>query len=178
MSGERRGGRETSHPGEQVFHYDREERLAGREQPTRVTGGIFRRNRGLLIVMLDIVIVLLMFVLYLFLFRESPDSVTIGPYRAEGTAFEFESSVYVTVTISVADAGEAGPAPAGEETLVVAGFPDGARVTDVVPTRTEFPTTLRHVLEGEASEYEPGAFVVVVIYAAGEESALEIAVSE
>ena len=173
MSAYRRGNRETSEPGQAGFHYNREERLGEREQRTAPEGGIFRRNRGLLIILLDIVIVLIMFMLYLFFLRPDPGILRIDRYQVQANAFRFAQSVYATIEISLSremaspgappagDGSGPGPlgqtssgAPEGADTLVRVGFPDGTRVTDVLPSGSEFPTTIRHVMEADA--LDPG----------------------
>ena len=191
MSASRQGGSETSGSGDHFYHYNRDERLAGQPVRDQPSGSIFRRNRSLLIIMLDIVIVLLMFVLYLFFFRDDPDTVQLAGYRIEGNAFLFDESLYVTVRVdrstdSDAPAGqrpaEQRPAeqpPAGARTLLTVRFPDQTEVTDALPVRAGYPTTVRHVLDAEqADRYEPGDTVAVDVDAGGQTTTVEIPVRE
>lgn len=149
MSAARRSGDETREPDRFVRHYDREERLALKHDREPERGGLFARNRSLLIILLDIVLVLVMFVLYLLFLR--PDTVVtqIDGFTLGGSAFVFDTEIYLTVTI-----GRSGDAPLldGAETLVRIAFPDGADVTDTLPTDPEYPTIVRHVLSAENAE--------------------------
>lgn len=132
--------------GDLHFHSSREERLAGREQPEKVNGGVFAGNRSLLIIMLDVLLVLLMFVIYLLFF--GPEAgVRVEGFRIEGSGFAFGEDLYLTVTI---EAAEAIPAASGEATLVRVEFADGTSVTDVLPTDPDFPVSVRHVFPAGA----------------------------
>lgn len=166
MAARQGGDRETHDPGQAGFHYSREERLAERgERPTE-QGGIFVRNRGLLFVLLDIVIVLIMFLLYLFFLRPDPGTVEVGGYRVQGHAFRFDDAIYATVEIWLLENSEpdASSAPAsGNETLVELRFPDGEKVTDVLPSRADFPTTIRHVIETGVEPDEEDVSVEVLL---------------
>ena len=143
----RRSDRETRDPGRAGFHYSREERLGyesdgGGEEPR----GIFRRNRSLAITLIDVLVVLLMFGLYLLFFRPEPGVESLGGYRFEGNAFRFDGDLYVTLTATRADDA---PAAVGEASLLRVEFPGGEVVTDVLPTDPDFPTVVRHVAEAD-----------------------------
>jgi len=159
--------------GEYRFYSSREERLAGREEPVRETGSVFRRNRSLLIILLDIVIVLLMFVLYL-LFFQPETGVQVGQYSIEGTGFFFDDELYLTVTIELDPDREAA---SGEASLVEAEFPDGVVLTDVLPSSSEFETVVRHVVPAEEAGTEAGDDVVVDLRLLGQDAAVPISVS-
>jgi len=144
MSDRNRADRPGAQSGEYRFYSSREERLAGREEPVRETGSVFRRNRSLLIILLDIVIVLLMFMLYL-LFVQPEAGVQVDGFTIEGAGFLFDDDLYLTVTIEIEPGREADP---GGESLVEVVFPDGSILTDVLPSSPDHPTVVRHVLAG------------------------------
>lgn len=156
MSDRNRGDRSEGRPEGYQFYSSREERLAGREEPVRETGSVFRRNRSLFIILLDIVIVLLMFMLYL-LFFQPETGVQIGTYTIEGTGFSFDDSLYLTVTIEIEPEREA---VSGGESLVEVEFPDGVILTDVLPSSPEFATVVRHVVPEADVETESGDVVI------------------
>ncbi|MFW5737511.1 MAG: hypothetical protein ACOCYX_01250 [Spirochaetota bacterium] len=193
MSGrnrERRGERapETSDPSQYVFHYDRVERLGDRADRERPTGGIFKRNKSLLIVLLDIVLVMMMFLLYILFLRPEPGVVQAEGYLLDGEAFAFDEEVFVTVRIepsaredravpggSGTGSDEGAEPPEGEASLVRLRFPDGTAVTDALPTDAEYPTVIRHVFGGEAAdETSESEEVVVHVVLRGAEHELRI----
>jgi hypothetical protein len=133
--------------GQVHYHYSREERLAGRAEPKEESGSIFRRNRSLVIILLDVSLVLLMFLLYLFIFRPQLDLVEIGPFQVTGTAFSFDDGIYITVTTTLTD-GDREPRTGGAS-LVTVQWPDGSTVTDALPVDPEYPTVTRAVMPTE-----------------------------
>ncbi|MCK4516054.1 MAG: hypothetical protein KAU31_12395 [Spirochaetaceae bacterium] len=114
------------------FHYDRAERLGGaeNEKPSEAKG-LFQRNRSLAIILLDVIIIVIMFLLFQFIFTPGRSWTRVGDYRAELTAFRFESEVYATVEISRVRAGE--EQPTGPDSLVVIRFAGREDVLDVLP---------------------------------------------
>lgn len=168
------GARETHEPGQHIFHYSREERLQGREQTRPGEGGIFKRNRSLLIILLDILLVLLMFLLYVLFLRGDAGTVRFNGYRADGSAFIFDEQLFVTVTV---ERTQEDPVTAGEESLLRLRFADGTEMSDVLPTDPEFSTVIRHVITGpaRASAASDGA-VRVVLVVRGDEHELSIPV--
>lgn len=137
-----KSGRETRDPGSYHFHYDREERLAGREEPDEKPRGILRGNRSLTLIVLDVIFVLIVFALYFFFFSPEPGVARIDGYRVAGNAFVFDGELYVTVTIEADEPRTL----EGDESLVRVVFPDGERVTDVLPARPGFPTVVRRIV--------------------------------
>lgn len=131
-------------PSGAAYHYSREERLAGRPEREEVSGNIFQRNRSLAIILLDVSVVLLMFLLYLFLFRPTPERAILDAYEVTASAFRFDDEIYITVTTMVVD--EERPPVVGEETLITIDWPDGSSTTDALPVSPEFPTVTRHVI--------------------------------
>ncbi len=173
MSDRNRGDRSEGRPEGYQFYSSREERLAGREEPVRETGSIFRRNRSLLIILLDIVIVLLMFVLYL-LFFQPETGVQVGPYTIEGTGFSFDDERYLTVTIEIEPEREGF---SGGDTLVEVEFPDGVILTDVLPSSPDFATVVRHVLPNADGETESGDEVVIDVRLLGQRVEVPVTIS-
>lgn len=145
------------------FHYDRGERegLGGRR--TEESGGrAFRHNRGLLITLLDLIVILIMFVLYVVLVLPALGNQEIAGFRFSGRAFEYDGEVFVTVEITRTDRSTSDSAPPrGAESLVEVVFPDGATVTDVLPSPGS-SVRVRHVLP------EPVEEVPVKVTALGE----------
>ncbi|MBU8914113.1 MAG: hypothetical protein KOO61_08835 [Spirochaetales bacterium] len=115
------------------FHYDRAERLAGKGgEKSPEPKGLFRRNRSLAIILLDVIIIVIIFLLFQFIFTPGKSWTRVGDYRVDLTAFRFESEVYATVTISRTRAGE-DEQVAGSDSLVVIRFAGREEVLDILP---------------------------------------------
>lgn len=181
----RKRGAETSGRGDLGFHYDREERMGDRGEREPSRGGIFQRNRSLAITLLDLLLVLIIFALYMVFFRPGANDALarFDGYTVDGSAFVFETDVYVTVTVELSDDGvvrddgvdrEDRVVQGGGETLVRLEFPDGTGVTDVLPSDPDFPTTIRHVFSVDALGRGDRESVPAVIETLGRESTLEI----
>lgn len=114
------------------FHYDRAERLAGKggEKPPEPKG-LFRRNRSLAIILLDLIIILIIFLLFQFIFTPGRSWARVGDYRVELSAFRFESEIYATVEISRVRTGD--EQVAGSDSLVVIRFAGREDVLDILP---------------------------------------------
>ncbi|MFW5742127.1 MAG: hypothetical protein ACOCW3_02790 [Spirochaetota bacterium] len=173
----RRRAPETSDRGDPGFHYDREERLGERGQREPEQGGIFGRNRSLAITLLDLLLVLIIFTVYMVFFRPGASDALgqLDGYAIDATAFVFEADVYVTVTVGLADEVSA---PEGGDSLVSLGFPDGTVTTDVLPSDEGFPTTVRHVFPADELGRGDPEIVAVVIEARGRERTLEIPIAD
>lgn len=83
------------------FHYNREERLerGGRASASKRKGGIFRRNRALTIVLLDILILLIVFGIWWGFLRTPTDTLSLGDYLFELSAGADDGSTYATLTV-------------------------------------------------------------------------------
>lgn len=141
------GRSDETRDGAGVFHTNREP--AEREHgSSKRRGGVFRGNRSLTITLLDIALVLLMFLIYMFFLApdDEPARVEVGGYLLGASGFVFEGNVYATVVVQAAD--ESSPRE-GADSLVRVTYPDGTTITDVLPSRSDFPTTIRHTF-GEA----------------------------
>ena len=148
MSADRRPGNETRAPGQFVLHYDREERLSRKQRKAPESGGFFTRNRSLLIVLFDIVLVLVMFGLYLLFFRSAPTSTEMDGFIVDGNAFVFDSEVYLTISITRGSNATLNPQ---DDMLVELSFPGGTAVIDALPIDPDHPATIRHVVAGESA---------------------------
>ena len=168
---------ETSGRGDLGFHYDRDERRGDRGEREPARGGIFQRNRSLAITLLDLLLVLIIFGLYMVFFRPGASDALarIDGYTVEGSAFVFEDEVYATVTVGLDEGGEVRE---GEQTLVTLRFPDGTSSTDVLPSDPGFPTTVRHVFPVDALGRGEPESVPVKVEALGRESAVEIPIAD
>jgi len=122
---ETRGGTELG------FHYSREERLAagGREKQPEPKG-LFKRNRSLAIILLDVVVIVIMFLLFQFVFNPGRSWRRVEDYRVDLTTFRFEDEIYATVDIERVRGGDA---PTGSESLVVVRYPGMDDILDVLP---------------------------------------------
>lgn len=88
------------------FHYKREDRLKGASEEVRSLadenrprGNVFRRNRGLVIVLLDIIIILILFGIYYFFLRPSAGSKTVAGFDFELEAVYFDNDILLAVSI-------------------------------------------------------------------------------
>lgn len=103
--------RQPRNDGELHFHYNRDERLelADRRPKFVTKGSIFRRNRGLTIVLLDILLLLIVFGVWWGFLRTPEDSIVLDGYRFELSALGRGEATLVTLTIT--NRGDAVDAP-------------------------------------------------------------------
>jgi hypothetical protein len=148
MSAHRRPGEETREPGHYVYHYSREERLSRKPQEAPEADGFIKRNRSLLIVLLDIVLILVVFVLYLLFFHTAPTSTEMDGFIVDGNAFVFDGDIYLT--LSITRGGNAVLVPQ-DDMLVEVSFPGGRTLVDALPIDPDYPATIRHVVTGESA---------------------------
>ena len=106
----KQGDFETSGTDEYHYHYNREERLAksprlkdcyseeGRGKG--FFGGLFRRNRSLLFLLADIILLVLVFVIYMFLTSTGEDRWRRGKYTFLLTAFAYENKAFISLKIT------------------------------------------------------------------------------
>jgi hypothetical protein len=109
-----RGDFETSGSGEYQYHYNREERLAksprlrdcySEEGKSRgFFGGIFRRNRGLMFLLADVILLVLVFVIYMFLTSTGDDRWRKNGYTFLLTAFAYEDKAFISLKITRGEA--------------------------------------------------------------------------
>ncbi len=83
------------------YHYNRDERNALKHQPAResTSGNIFKRNRSLAIVVIDVGILLLIFGIWWAFLRTPTDSTTVQDYRFELTGGVSDNETYAVLTV-------------------------------------------------------------------------------
>jgi hypothetical protein len=151
-------GHESSRP---VFHYNREEREATRQRIWEPPiGGFFRRNRGLTLTIIDLVIVLMLFVIVMFVVVPLQSRGRIDGYRLTGEVVHFDDELLVLLTVADT-AGESRDAIPADNvvTLVVA----GSEALDLVPEQGGSRTIrLRIPIEDAVSELNRSDLPVTV----------------
>jgi hypothetical protein len=147
------------------FHYDRAERIAvgGDEKPPEPKG-LFRRNRSLAIILLDVIVIVIMLLLFQFVFTPGRSWSRVGDYRVDLAAFTFETEVYATVEISRIREGQ--QMPTGSESLVVIRFDGREDLLDVLPMEIDGRITATAIYP--AAELQDGAPVRVELDLLGE----------
>lgn len=153
------------------FHYDRDERLAqtGGPKPAEPKG-LFRRNRSLAIILLDVLLILLIYVLFQFVFTPGRSSARVQDYDLELSAFRFEGELYVTVEITKSRDRET--IPNGEDLLVTVNVPGVDPVLDVLPIIQSQSIRVTAVTKSETTE------VVVDVSLLGESVSLHAKAAE
>lgn len=91
-----------SDDGELRFHYSRSDRLelGGSDREETRRGGVFRRNRSLTIVLIDIMIIIVIYVLFAFVFNAQPRNESYAGYDFSLRAVAFANEVLCTLTVS------------------------------------------------------------------------------
>lgn len=117
-------GPETRDPGAYTYHYNRTERLSrggtDRDRRDEQQGGIFKKNRSLAIVVIDLLVILLIYGLYQLFFAPASHIGEIAGHEVTLRAFSFDEEIYVTLRASGAEGALESPLTvvfaAGEET--------------------------------------------------------------
>jgi hypothetical protein len=113
--------KETEYPGQLHFHYNRDERQAvlSPEVVERYARkrGIFRGNRPLVILFLDVLFVLILYFIISPILHRYAAATDLNGYELRLRAFLFENATYVSVQIEAEEA-----AAAGEQNLVTIRF--------------------------------------------------------
>ncbi|SIQ06050.1 hypothetical protein SAMN05920897_10368 [Alkalispirochaeta americana] len=157
------------------FHSRRTEMEACRSrrwQPPQ--GSFFRRNRGLAIALIDVVVVMILFFIYLFFLRPLAGQVRLGEYRLSGETYLLAEEILVVVTIRNSSGSRSGsddPEPRARE-LEAGGFQEpqpvvtvsssGQRISDLAP-RAGQERSIPLRLAREDLEDEESLEVLVVI---------------
>jgi hypothetical protein len=145
---------ETRDSSQHHFHYNREERLAGRLTPERPRPkGIFKRNRSLTIILLDIIVIVIMFLLFQFIFTPGRGRERVGDFRVELSAFRFDGQVYATVEITRTR--EAERPVTGGDSLVTIQFEGDDEVLDTLPSSAGDRITATSILPDDGSDDGP-----------------------
>jgi hypothetical protein len=116
------------------FRYDREERLARRTAPRTAPAGSFLRSRTHRLLLMNVALLAALGFVGLRLLSGPGDQARIGPFAARLEAMQYDSTVYVTLSLRyVGRAGTAFPAqrftarftlePGGEEVQKTASLP-------------------------------------------------------
>jgi hypothetical protein len=105
MKDKRLGGEKESHSeGDLHFHYDRDERLQFASSDVRNRGkgpkGIFRNNRGLLILFIDILLIVMIGILFSVFGSIFGSSKSYGGYELKIEGFEYNEEVYARLKVT------------------------------------------------------------------------------
>jgi len=146
---------ESRDPGGYVYHYNREERISG--LPTdiqqrlagKLPGGIFKRNRSLTIILIDLAVIALVWFVFLPLIR-TPASGIMGGYRFSLDSFSYEGRALISLkTTPVGNTTKTPPvytavfsAPSGRDSVEMQGSFTGAPGQPVI-LRASLPLSAR-----------------------------------
>jgi hypothetical protein len=94
---------EYRNPGEMVFHYNRGDRVKSLspEVQNRKPKGILKGNRGLIILLIDILLIIILYVVLTPLLRGPGDSVIKDGYRFSLEAFVYKQECLVRVKVEM-----------------------------------------------------------------------------
>lgn len=125
-------GPETRDPGAYTYHYDRMERLSrggvDRDRADGQQGGLFKRNRSLAIIVIDLLVILLIYGLYQLFFAPAGHIGEIAGHEVTLRAFSFDDELYVT--LRAAGNGDAIESPM---TVVFAAGDESAAAQELLP---------------------------------------------
>lgn len=143
-------GRPTHSPDldrELSFHYDREERESYRLRPLpdHSSNNPFRRNRSLLILAIDVLVVLLLAGLYFYFLRGDPTEAVIEGYRFNLEARRFAEGTLISVDAVTED----GQAPPGEPFHLRLLEPSPQLLRDATSADTVLSSDVERLLRGE-----------------------------
>ena len=153
--------RETDGPDEVHFHYNREERETGLSEFAKRnlhTKGFFRRNRSLVITLIDLsVLVLLFFIIFFYLKITGVSSSGIEGISLETDAYLLGNRVYVTMVFERTEA----DGPTGAIRVFFRALPSDSRedVSGVLPSFIGEVRTIRAAMTAEESEVKVFATV-------------------
>ncbi len=132
--------RETNDPtGAPHFHYSRAERLVydPANEAKKKPESIFKRNRSLAIILIDLAVILLIYVIYLIFLAPDASTARMSSFEFRLRAVQFGDDVLVTLAVeSLSDAGS--PNVVGEGILeLVLSDQDGAELLRRIETPPE-----------------------------------------
>ncbi len=82
------------------FHYNREERLnMPGAPPPKTRLSFFRRNRALVIIFIDIIVLVILGMIFSSFNFGTPESLNLGDYRLVLRAMQYEDVVFATLTV-------------------------------------------------------------------------------
>lgn len=112
------------------YHYNRQEREAQRLSPDAgPSGGFFRRNRALTLIILDVFIVVILFIIYLVFLRPMEGEYRVAGYRFRVETFVVDDDILVAVDLRA-------PRDATGQPVVVVRV-DNREVRDLAPRAGE-----------------------------------------
>lgn len=130
---------ETRSPGEPIFHYKREERVAGLPEDLQerilggkstkrgfLRGGAFRGNRSLLITFVDVVFLLVLAVVFFFVVRAVGTTGVLSGYSVSTRANQFGDRVMVSIKLKATE-----DAPGERSVRIRMTYPDGSERVEV-----------------------------------------------
>ncbi|MFP4562956.1 MAG: hypothetical protein ACLFRY_06560 [Spirochaetia bacterium] len=143
MNKENRDTKESYSPGDSHFHYNREERfryLSPEITNRKKKKGIFKGNRGLIILLIDVLLILLLYFILNPLLQGRASSSDFMGYEVRLRAFFYEDEVFISLRFTVEDpaeaAGRAEGGPAGTLARVLFSLEESETVveeTDILP---------------------------------------------
>jgi hypothetical protein len=166
MSG--RYGRENTQPKDEEentlrFHYDRDERI---RQAGNSLGNIdkrpwYRKNRGTLILLLDVSLIVVIFILYNAFLRPNLTTEDFGDHRYELRAVEFDGEILATLRITADEQLVSGSAG----TVLVEMYPDGradlaVRTLELLPENPDQPRIVRLRFPADLIDPDDGLTVI------------------
>lgn len=161
----------SGNEGGSYYHYNREERLARRQDAyERPSGGILRRNRSLTIILIDLLVVILLFAIFRFFFFGRQETPTLQGYAITAELLETSQGSLALVSIVAPEAAPEGSGIVTVRFAVPESDHDRAQsveVKDLLPAEGErrrvseiFPTgpeEIRVVVEIDGETLELGA---------------------
>lgn len=140
-----------------VFHYDRSEREAMRTRVwTPPSGGFLRRNRSLAILLIDAVIVVGLFLLFLFVILPMQRRVTLAGYQVTVDAIAFAEEIVVRARVVPVDSADRTDQP------IITVSAAGLETADLAP-RGDTTRTVRLNVPRTANEVSDALDVAVAI---------------
>lgn len=100
--------KETEYPGQIHFHYNREERYSTLapdivNRDSQKKRGLFRKNRSLLILFLDVLFILVLAFVIVPLLNRRASITETGNYKMQFRAFLYEDAVFLSLKIEAAE---------------------------------------------------------------------------
>ncbi len=167
-------GEETRKSGRAHFYYDREDRVRGlsayvRERQEGKTRSIFRKNRSLAIILIDLGVILLIVAIMFFFVRLRAVEELYDGLTVDGDAYFIEGRIFVTLVVERTGSSEyAGTARA------IFSVPDGNEYSIESPLPSDTGDTER--IRGVVTTDRAPAHVDVMFIVGDQRRTLEIAV--
>lgn len=147
--------RETRYPGELYFHYNREDRLKSvrPEITSRLEGckpkkGLFRKNRTLMIILLDVLVIILLYFILMPFLNKRAQTAELAGYEMKLRAFLYEDTTFVSLGITHTGAEGNADGELAHVRFYLEEGENGVEVIDILPEGLEEERILRTQLEG------------------------------